>query len=63
MQPGKLRRKFGFQDKNTESVQRMIDAHSEQWYRNFCGHPALREFIKQLTGWQDTTLLERSILR
>ncbi|CZR52431.1 uncharacterized protein PAC_02308 [Phialocephala subalpina] len=63
MQPGKLRRKFGFQDKNTEYIQRMIDAHSEKWYRDFCGHPDLKAFIRHFTGWEDTTLLERSILR
>ncbi|KAJ9643997.1 hypothetical protein H2201_006674 [Coniosporium apollinis] len=63
MQPGKLRRKFGFQDQNTEYIQRMVAAHSEKWYRDFCAHPDLQAFVKHLTGWEDTTLLERSILR
>lgn len=63
MQPSKLRRKFGFQDKNTEYVKRMIDAHSTDWYRAFCEHPDLEEFVRKFTSWNETTLLQRSILR
>lgn len=63
MQPGKLRSKFGFQDRNTEYIQRMVDAHLTSWYRDFCEHPELKAFIRYLTGWKDTTLLRRSILR
>jgi phytanoyl-CoA hydroxylase len=63
MQPGKLRRKFGLENENKDYCRRMLDAHSEKWYRDFCEHPALKEFVLRLSGWDDATLLLRSILR
>lgn len=42
-----------------------LQAHSEPWYADvFCKHPALLNFVAELTGWGDATLpLKRSLLR
>jgi len=41
----------------------MFAVHSAPWYRDFSHHPVIKSFIERLTGWKDSTLLERSILR
>jgi len=61
--PGKARTAFGLEDHNPEYVKRMVDVHGAPWYRNFSAHPTIKSFIERLTGWKDSTLLERSILR
>ena len=42
-----------------------LSAHFAPWYADvFCKHPALLEFVAELTGWGDATLpLKRSLLR
>ncbi|KIX03554.1 uncharacterized protein Z518_07107 [Rhinocladiella mackenziei CBS 650.93] len=42
-----------------------LKAHTEPWYKeDFCKHPALRNYISQLTGWGDDTLaIRRTLLR
>ncbi|CZR60660.1 uncharacterized protein PAC_10556 [Phialocephala subalpina] len=59
--PSKLRTSPN--DQNPEFVKRMLAIHSAPWYRTFSSHPAIKSFIESLTGWKDSTLLERSILR
>jgi hypothetical protein len=41
-----------------------LEAHYADWYRTFCGHPVLKDFIARMTGWGDNTLgVRRSLLR
>ncbi|KAH0839278.1 hypothetical protein AYO21_09310 [Fonsecaea monophora] len=42
-----------------------LQAHTEDWYKeDFCKHPALRNYVAQLTGWGDDTLgIRRTLLR
>ncbi|KAI1800230.1 hypothetical protein F4811DRAFT_48685 [Daldinia bambusicola] len=42
-----------------------LQAHQEPWYKDeFCKHPTLHSFIREFTGWGDSTLgLTRSLLR
>ncbi|KAF2092712.1 hypothetical protein NA57DRAFT_69636 [Rhizodiscina lignyota] len=42
-----------------------LQAHTEPWYaEDLCRHPALKEFVAELTGWKDNTFgLRRSLLR
>ncbi|KAE8453909.1 hypothetical protein EG329_007685 [Mollisiaceae sp. DMI_Dod_QoI] len=61
--PGKARNAFGLEDHNPEYVKRMVDVHDAPWYRDFSAHPTIKSFIQRLAGWNDSTLLERSILR
>ncbi|KUJ15932.1 uncharacterized protein LY89DRAFT_735074 [Mollisia scopiformis] len=61
--PGKLRTAFGLEGHNPEYVDRMLAVHAAPWYRGFSAHPTIKSFIERLTGWEDSTLLERSILR
>ncbi|KAF8857351.1 hypothetical protein BDZ45DRAFT_705223 [Acephala macrosclerotiorum] len=61
--PGKLRTAFELEGHNPEYVHRMLAVHSALWFRDFSAHPKIKSFIERLTGWKDSTLLERSILR
>lgn len=42
-----------------------LQAHTKQWYKeDFCKHPALRDYVSQLTGWGDDTMsVRRTLLR
>lgn len=42
-----------------------LQAHTEPWYKeDFCKHPALRDFIAEMTGWGNDTLgIRRTLLR
>lgn len=41
-----------------------LKAHSEDWYKEFCNHPALLQFVSRLTGWGNDTLgFKRTLLR
>lgn len=42
-----------------------LKAHTEDWYKEtFCRHPALQNYIAQLTGWGENTLpVRRTLLR
>ncbi|EMD87449.1 hypothetical protein COCC4DRAFT_192619 [Bipolaris maydis ATCC 48331] len=42
-----------------------LQAHYAPWYKDeFCKHPALRDFVAELTGWgPDTLSVKRSLLR
>lgn len=52
-----------------EIASRFVDlalkAHSEDWYKeDFCKHPALLEYIADMTGWGSHTLgIRRTLLR
>lgn len=41
----------------------MVEAHSAPWYTSFARHPVLTDFVKKFSGWENITLLERSIFR
>ena len=42
-----------------------LQAHTEPWYKDeFCKHPALHNFIAEMTGWKHNTLgIQRTLLR
>jgi phytanoyl-CoA hydroxylase len=63
MSPGKLRASIGLKDENVEYERRVIEAHSAPWYTAFAHHPVLTDFVKKFSGWEDTTLLKRSLFR
>ncbi|RDW72212.1 hypothetical protein BP5796_08246 [Coleophoma crateriformis] len=63
MAPGKLRDKLNLADPNPEYEKRVVDAHSAPWYIAFANHPVLKDYVKKFTGWEATTLLQRSIFR
>lgn len=44
-------------------VDRTNRAHVQQFYRDFCQHPDLINFITKLTSWSDVRQFERSLLR
>ena len=47
-----------------ETSHSLLDAaHASPTYRRFLTHPALRSFVRHLTGWQQEVLLERGLLR
>ncbi|OOF98321.1 hypothetical protein ASPCADRAFT_205563 [Aspergillus carbonarius ITEM 5010] len=41
----------------------LIDAHSDPQYRAFVEHPALTQFIRDLMGWKEHVILDRTMLR
>lgn len=42
----------------------LLDAvHASPTYREFLAHPALRQFVRTFTGWEQEILLERAMLR
>ena len=45
------------------NVQRLVDSHSEPTYVEFLSHPALRQQIRALMGWEKEVLLKRTVLR
>lgn len=44
-------------------VQTMIDSHVIPDYLHFLEHPALRQFVRDLMGWENDILLRRTMLR
>ena len=46
-------------------VDRALEAHYQSWYaEDFCKHPALKDFVANLTGWgSKTTAFKRTLLR
>ncbi|KAH7073906.1 hypothetical protein BKA63DRAFT_515018 [Paraphoma chrysanthemicola] len=41
-----------------------LEAHYADWYKKFCAHPVLKDFIARMTDWGDDTLgIRRSLLR
>ncbi|KUJ06672.1 phytanoyl-CoA hydroxylase [Mollisia scopiformis] len=47
-----------------EFVDLALKAHAEPWYTDFCQHPALLDFVKRFTGWEeDTVAFRRTLLR
>ncbi|KAA8646938.1 hypothetical protein EYZ11_005679 [Aspergillus tanneri] len=41
----------------------LVDSHSDPTYRAFIEHPALTQFIRNLMGWKQHILLNRTMLR
>ena len=56
---------IGGQGLPTDPVEQkiLIDAHKEQEYRAFVEHPALTKFIRNLMGWKEHRILDRTMLR
>ncbi|KAJ5608995.1 hypothetical protein N7528_009562 [Penicillium herquei] len=48
---------------NEEEARILIDAHKELEYRSFVEHPALTGFVRNIMGWQEHQLLDRTMLR
>lgn len=46
-----------------QEVQRLIESHILPDYLRFLEHPALRQMVRDLMGWQKEVLLRRTILR
>jgi phytanoyl-CoA hydroxylase len=63
MPPSKPRQSVRLKDENVEYERRVVEAHSAPWYNAFARHPVLKDFIKKFSGWNDTTMLERSLFR
>ncbi|KAL3421699.1 phytanoyl-CoA hydroxylase [Phlyctema vagabunda] len=63
LQPGKQREGLDDASRNVEYEKRVTDAHSAPWYTSFANHPVLKDYVKKFTGWEETTLLQRSLFR
>ncbi|OOF93860.1 hypothetical protein ASPCADRAFT_172713 [Aspergillus carbonarius ITEM 5010] len=63
--PGNLRQLFGLKDdyELEKYLELMVNAHEAPFYLQFCGNADLRGFIRKLTGWEDITMLQRTMLR
>ncbi|PYI24002.1 hypothetical protein BO99DRAFT_374789 [Aspergillus violaceofuscus CBS 115571] len=63
--PGNLRRLFGLQNdaESNKYLELMVSAHEASFYLDFCATEELRAFIRKFTGWQDITMLQRTMLR
>ncbi|KAH8427731.1 phytanoyl-CoA dioxygenase family protein [Aspergillus melleus] len=63
--PGNLRRLFGLKDdeESDKYLELMISAHEADFYLEFCEIEELRAFIRHFTGWEDITMLQRTLLR
>ncbi|KAE8149874.1 hypothetical protein BDV25DRAFT_172547, partial [Aspergillus avenaceus] len=63
--PGNLRRLFGLKDddESDKYLELMINAHEAKFYLDFCEMPELRDFIRKFKGWQDITMLQRTMFR
>ncbi|RAK99624.1 phytanoyl-CoA dioxygenase family protein [Aspergillus ibericus CBS 121593] len=63
--PGNLRRLFGLKDdyESERYLELMISAHEAPYYLQLCENAELREFVRRLTGWEDITMLQRTMLR
>ena len=46
-----------------EELQRLTEAHADPRYRHFLNHPDLRKMVRDLKGWDEEVLLERTMLR
>ena len=44
-------------------VQTMIESHRRPTYLEFLDHPELRQFVRQITGWDKEVMLKRTMLR
>ncbi|PLB55479.1 hypothetical protein P170DRAFT_443254 [Aspergillus steynii IBT 23096] len=63
--PGNLRRLFGLKDdeESNKYLELMISAHEAPFYLEFCEIEKLRAFIRAFAGWEDITMLQRTMLR
>lgn len=50
-------------DPGQQTCELLDKAHTDPTYRKFLAHPALREFIRDLMGWEKEVLIERALLR
>ena len=58
-----LHRGIGGGNPAGEDLKRCLTAHSTPQYLNFVAHPRLREFVRELMGWDEEVLLQRTMLR
>lgn len=63
--PGNLRRLFGLKDdpESDKYVELMISAHEADFYTSFCEISELRAFVRKFAGWEEETMLQRTMLR
>lgn len=46
-----------------DELNRLVAAHVKQPYLDFVAHPRLRSMVRDLTGWDDEVMLQRTMLR
>jgi len=54
---------IGGGDTEGEDLKRLVGAHREANYLNFLQHPQLRGMVRELMGWDEEVLLQRTMLR
>ena len=56
-------RGIGGGDPEGDDLKRLIEAHTKPQYLDFVNHPTLREKVRDLMGWDEEVLLQRTMLR
>lgn len=46
-----------------EEMKRLLDAHVTAPYLSFVAHPKLRSMVRELMGWEEEVMLQRTMLR
>lgn len=54
---------IGWGDPEGEELKRLIGAHVTAPYLDFVNHPQLRTLVRELMGWDEEVLLQRTMLR
>ena len=58
-----LHRGIGGGDPMGEDLSVLVEAHTKPFYRSFVAHPRLRAKVRELMGWDEEVLLQRTMLR
>lgn len=58
-----LHRGIGGGDPEGKDLGRLIEAHKTPRYQHFVHHPKLRKMVRDLMGWDEEIMLQRSMLR
>ena len=62
-QDAALHRGIGGGEPMNEDLEVLTKAHTTPHYRSFVAHPKLREMVRELMGWEEDVLLQRTMLR
>jgi phytanoyl-CoA hydroxylase len=54
---------IGWGDPSGDELTRLIAAHTTAPYLSFVAHPQLRTLVRQLMGWEEEVILQRTMLR